>query len=318
MKKLLLYILLLLFIFESCKKTSAPKPPPDTSKKYTITATTVGEGSIDPPGVNSVSPGSSWTYTINPNANFGTLSLSVDGAPVIPAPGFYTFLNVDANHTIKATFSAIAKMNVVVTNGISTLSTQPLLGGSLIVTFLPNPTFHTDSLYVNGTFIKLLNGALTYTVSNISANETIRVTCTDVLSKKQLDSLSNLLIGNWMMTSHQSKLGAPQDTHLFSWGAQPTTSCGPDDFDQFFADGRYVRDYDGYRCAPLTYEQFKPYSPNHWKLKNNGKVIFLTDPLLDSLTNVTITKDSLIAFYSPSHGVEYGRISYWYHYARKP
>jgi hypothetical protein len=132
----------------------------DTTTKYTITAASDGQGAIDPPGVNTVTAGSNWTYNINPNANYGILSLSIDGVAIVPAPGSYTFSNVDANHTIKATFSAIATIKVVVTNGVSVVSNPPLLGGSVSLIFSPNATFHTDSLYVNVTFIKLLHGAV--------------------------------------------------------------------------------------------------------------------------------------------------------------
>lgn len=89
--------------------------------------------------------------------------------------------------------------------------------------------------------------------------------------------------------------------------------CSSTVYSQYDANGVYVpnANLNGTSCSPLAGQQFQISRPNHWKLKNNGKIIYMTDWPLDSLSNITVTKDSLIAFYSGD-----ARIAYKYHYAR--
>jgi hypothetical protein len=69
---------------------------------YIITVIQGANGVISP-GTITVNYGSSQTFTITPNTGYYIASLTVDGSPVTVASS-YTFSNIQASHTITATF----------------------------------------------------------------------------------------------------------------------------------------------------------------------------------------------------------------------
>lgn len=71
---------------------------------FTITPAAGSNGSISPADVQTVAAGSQVTFSITPDPGYHIESLSVDGV-VIPTVSSYTFTNVQADHTIMATFS---------------------------------------------------------------------------------------------------------------------------------------------------------------------------------------------------------------------
>jgi Flp pilus assembly pilin Flp len=73
---------------------------------FTITVTQGANGQIAPATAN-VNLGDNQTFTIMPDTGYYLASLTVDGSPVTVA-ALYTFSNVDASHTITATFVATA------------------------------------------------------------------------------------------------------------------------------------------------------------------------------------------------------------------
>ena len=73
------------------------------AQDYTITATAGANGSITPSGEVTVNKGESATFTITPNNGYHIEDVLVDGASV-GAVRSYTFTDVQANHTIIATF----------------------------------------------------------------------------------------------------------------------------------------------------------------------------------------------------------------------
>jgi len=83
--------------------TQAEGSPP-TASVYTITASAGSGGSITPSGDVTVKAGASQTFRIKPNSRYRISSVTVDGNSV-GAVSRYTFTNVNANHTIHATFS---------------------------------------------------------------------------------------------------------------------------------------------------------------------------------------------------------------------
>ena len=70
---------------------------------FTITASAGANGTINPSGAVAVTQGTSQTFTLTPATGFALTGLSVDGVSV-SAGGSYTFTNVQAAHTIAATF----------------------------------------------------------------------------------------------------------------------------------------------------------------------------------------------------------------------
>lgn len=73
----------------------------------TITASAGSGGTISPSGLVSVAAGGGRTFTIIPTTGYGILDVKVDGISVGPVPS-HTFTNLQANHTIVATFAALA------------------------------------------------------------------------------------------------------------------------------------------------------------------------------------------------------------------
>jgi len=73
---------------------------------YTITAATGVGGTISPTGDVAVNPGSSQTFNLKPDIGNSIATLTVDGSLVIPVVKSYTFTNVNADHTISASFTA--------------------------------------------------------------------------------------------------------------------------------------------------------------------------------------------------------------------
>ena len=73
----------------------------------TATASPGQGGSISPSGTVHVDAGTSLTFTITPNAGYSISDVLVDGVSVGAVPS-YTFSNIQANHTIAASFSISA------------------------------------------------------------------------------------------------------------------------------------------------------------------------------------------------------------------
>lgn len=83
---------------------------------YTITATAGDGGTITPSGNVTVYETTSQSFTITANAEYRLASVMVDGAEAIDqlVDGVYTFTNVNANHTIAATFEAIPTYTITI------------------------------------------------------------------------------------------------------------------------------------------------------------------------------------------------------------
>lgn len=72
---------------------------------YTITASAGANGAVSPSGTVTVNQGANQAFTLTPNAGYAVSAVTVDGSSV-GAVTTYTFSNVQANHTLTATFAA--------------------------------------------------------------------------------------------------------------------------------------------------------------------------------------------------------------------
>ena len=95
---------------------------------YTITASAGAGGTISPSGSVNVNESASQTFTITKNTGYHIVDVLVDGVSV-GTNSTYTFTNVQANHTISATFAANAPV-VMYYEGFESGSTGWVLTGA--------------------------------------------------------------------------------------------------------------------------------------------------------------------------------------------
>ena len=135
---------------------------------YTITASAGSGGSISPSGSVTVNQGSSQSFTISPSAGYHVQSVLVDGSSV-GALTSYTFPNVQANHTVTATFAGNTGTVTIAagTNGsVSPTSVSQTYGAAgTTITATPNAgyQFVSWSATSNPTYVLIANSSLAST-----------------------------------------------------------------------------------------------------------------------------------------------------------
>jgi hypothetical protein len=154
----------------------------DLPTSYTITTTAGENGAITPVGPQTVAPGANITFTIAPSAGYYVDSLKIDGVAVQQAKT-YTFTNVQANHSIEASFAASPAMSAITTtvvggNGGSVIPginpfTLPLTS-SVVYYFVPDAGFHIDTVTVNGWAVTLDDDD-SYTFAAVDRNYAVSV-----------------------------------------------------------------------------------------------------------------------------------------------
>lgn len=140
---------------------------------YNIVASAGSNGTVSPAGTSSVAQGSNKTYTITPDAGHYTTGLVIDGTP-IAASSTYTFVNVQTDHTISATFGT-STYNIVASAGahgsISPAGTTSVeYGSNQTYTITPDAGYYVDTLYVDGFSTATTTS---YTFTNVQAAHTI-------------------------------------------------------------------------------------------------------------------------------------------------
>ena len=125
---------------------------------YTITTTAGANGAIAPAGPQTVTAGSDATFSITPSAGYYVETLKIDGVDVQPTKS-YTFTNVQANHSIEATFAASPTMctitaSVVGATGGAIVPAFPVFTlpptASVTYYFVPDAGYHVEQVLVNG------------------------------------------------------------------------------------------------------------------------------------------------------------------------
>ncbi|GEM_PF-1705221 len=158
----------------------------DQQQKYTITASAGNGGTITPNGTIEVNEGDSITFTIKPDSGYQIDKVLVDGNDV-GAVSTYTFSNVSANHTIKASFKENQVNTYIITatagnGGQIDPSGNIKVNKGESVTFIITPSngFRIKSVIVDGKDKGIVN---TYTFSNVNSNHTIEANFTEVSDK---------------------------------------------------------------------------------------------------------------------------------------
>jgi hypothetical protein len=145
---------------------------------YNIIASAGANGTISPNGTTTVSTGTNKTFTITPNANYQISNVVVDGSPV-GATSSYTFTNVQAAHTISATFTPITftitssygPNGFISPSGINTVNA----GSNNFYVIIATSTYHVADVLVDGASV---GATTTYMFNNVQANHTISATFT--------------------------------------------------------------------------------------------------------------------------------------------
>ena len=140
---------------------------------YTLSASAGTHGTISPAGATTVNAGTSQAFTITPDTGYQVSGLLVDGVSQGSATS-YTFANVQAAHTILATFTL--KVCTIAASAASggtispSGSTNVNYGANQTFTITPNTNYAVSSVIVDGMDL----GAVTsYTFGSVIVNHTI-------------------------------------------------------------------------------------------------------------------------------------------------
>ena len=187
---------------------------------YTITARASEGGSITPEGVVVVNAGTDATFTILANEGYRLVSVIVDanteneedvtgqctGSLIEPA---YTFTNVNANHTIHATFEAIPTYTITVEfgeYGTVTYNGEEVEGEVIVeegstpaFVIIPDSGYIIDVLTIDDVVVELSGedvAGYTYRFEAVANNHTLSVTFIAVVSADIIEAGSMAIYPN--------------------------------------------------------------------------------------------------------------------------
>ncbi|HET7378020.1 MAG TPA: hypothetical protein VFK30_15010, partial [Anaerolineae bacterium] len=140
---------------------------------YTITPTAGANGSISPGSPQTVTVGSSITFTMVPNLNYHVADVGVDGVSQ-GSISSYTFKNVNMDHVITAAFA----INIFIitptagSNGSFVPGTAQTVnyGSAITFTIAPNTGYHIADVGVDGISQGVVSS---YIINTVTANHTI-------------------------------------------------------------------------------------------------------------------------------------------------
>ena len=185
---------------------------------YTITATAGENGSISPSGTVTVTAGENPTFTITPDRGYHIQDVLVDGVSV-GAVSSYPFENVEANHTITATFAKdadpVTRYRIEASAGEGgSISPEGIVrvsqGGSQTFTITPDQGYKIEDVLVDGESVGPVSE---YTFKNVRAWHTITVT----FAKLPADP-GDTGVSDWLDTEH----------HMAYLNGYPGQVFGPD------------------------------------------------------------------------------------------
>ncbi|MFN8178070.1 MAG: T9SS type A sorting domain-containing protein [bacterium] len=143
---------------------------------YTITASAGAGGSISPSGAVAVSCGTDSTFTITPNACFAVADVLVDSVSV-GAVTSYTFTNVQAPHTIHATFVAVTYTITASAGAGGSISPSGAVavacGADTTFTIAADSCHTVADVLVDGVSV---GAVTTYTFTSVALSHTIAAT----------------------------------------------------------------------------------------------------------------------------------------------
>jgi len=154
---------------------AVPINPAATGTTFTITASAGTGGSISPSGAVVVNQGANQTFAITPNTGYQISNVLVDSVSQ-GAISSYTFTNVQAAHTIAASFTALPTQFTITasagTGGTISPSGAVLVnqGANQTFTISPNSSYVISNLLVDSASVGAVSS---YTFNNVQAAHTI-------------------------------------------------------------------------------------------------------------------------------------------------
>lgn len=148
---------------------------------YVIDVSSVGNGSISPDGRVEVAPGESAEFVIMPDEYNDLLSLMLDGEDVSDdvVDGIYTLADVNAEHTLVATFTerftftaSAGEGGSIVTEGVTSADR----GDTVSFVIIPDEGYRPGDVIVDGNAEQLEHGSFIYTFENVDTSHTIHAT----------------------------------------------------------------------------------------------------------------------------------------------
>jgi len=146
--------------------------------QYTITVSAVSNGTITP-GTTTVYEGDSRTFTISPSTGYEIQDVTVDGQSQ-GAKTSYSFTNINANHTISATFKLAGVVQHTITasavaNGTITPTGAVKVDDAASQTFTiaPSVGYSVEDVKVDNVSV---GAVTTYTFQNVTKDYTIVAT----------------------------------------------------------------------------------------------------------------------------------------------
>ena len=139
---------------------------------YTINASFIGRGTIEPSGAVTVNNGSSQIFTITPERNYHIVGITVDGNLEVGPFGIpytYTFTNVTNDHTIEAYLAIDTYAIAVIIGNSGSISPSGAItvnhDSSQTFTITPNANYHIDDVLVDGSSVGEVSS---YTFDNVT------------------------------------------------------------------------------------------------------------------------------------------------------
>jgi len=277
-----------------------------SSPGFAIISSAGANGTISPSGGIIYPTGTNQTFTITPNTGYHITDVLVDGVSNAGAisSGTYTFTNVNASHTISATF-AINTYTLVSSSGangsISPSGNATVnYGTSKSYTITPSAGYSVLDIKVDSVHINPVNS---YTFYGISANHTISAlfanrdsALTYVCTGSDSGTITSNISGNnykWQINSGSGYV-VLSDGYYFGGTSTPTLTI------RYY--GASALGY-RYRCVvddAGSYEFVLRYKDtwtgafdNHWEIPQNwscGKIPDAnTDVIIPPGTNLTIS-----------------------------
>ncbi|MGD0079780.1 MAG: glycine-rich domain-containing protein [Methanoregula sp.] len=144
---------------------------------YMINATAGSNGAISPSGMVNVNSGANQSFTITNSTGYSISNVLVDGVPNGSISG-YTFTNVQANHTISATFAGLTYTINATAGSNGAISPSGIVnvsyGATPTFTFTPNTGYYLSTVTVDGN--PVTPSGSSYTFPPVTASHTISAT----------------------------------------------------------------------------------------------------------------------------------------------